>query len=940
MKYKIYLLSIVCCLLVTVSEAQNWLLVGNNPTAAQFLGTTTNTNLRFRTNNTEKMVILSAGNVGIGNTAPAQKLDVTGTIKSTGLIVTVGTPAVGKFLTSTDANGTVTWTTTLPVANGGTGQTAIATGDILYGSATNVLSRRAAGTNGQVLTLSGGLPVWATPAGGGSGTVTNFIFTNQNGFTGTVSTSTSTPTLVLSTTLNGLLRGNGTALVTGQANLASEVTGTLPTTNGGTGLATIATGDILYGSATNVLSRLTAGVAGRVLTMGSTGLPEWAAASGGGAVSSVFNRTGIVVAQNGDYTFAQIGSKPTTLSGYGITDAIQNTTTQQPASDFNISGNGTIGGKIITPRMESAAASIAFDPSGGGTTNDLVLDAGNTTFTAQNGYLIGWANNTVAASDAGFTRAGNADINVSGGAANAFALAKLNAATYYASTKVRIGTTIDQPGYTLQNENGAYLKGTNNLPGLTASLPLKLDASKNIISGAVDLSGTDVTGNLPVSKLNSGTAASATTFWRGDGTWATPAGGGTGTVTSVSVVSANGFAGTVATPTVTPAITLTTSVSGILKGSGGSLATAVAGDFPTLNQNTTGTAANVTGVVGVVNGGTGLSSIAAGDIYYGSATNVVSKLTAGAVGRVLTMGSTGLPEWAPASGGGAVSSVFGRTGAVVAQTGDYTFAQIGSKPTTLSGYGITDAIQNTTSQQASSNFNISGNGTIGNNLTVAGTTLQLGSFSQSGQVQMSFRQLFNASLNGWNVGYSSPTANDFQIYGGETGAAFRLHTNSSERFTVLAGGNVGIGTSSPAYTLDVKGTTRINDSLFVNTNGTVAIGTVTSYPSGYKLAVAGNIIAEKVRVKLQITGWPDYVFNSGYELPTLKETEQFINTNKHLPGVPSAATIEKEGLDLGDGQAVLLRKIEELTLHLIEMDKKIEKLAAENETLKKKKEKQ
>ena len=121
----------------------------------------------------------------------------------------------------------------------------------------------------------------------------------------------------------------------------------------------------------------------------------------------------------------------------------------------------------------------------------------------------------------------------------------------------------------------------------------------------------------------------------------------------------------------------------------------------------------------------------------------------------------------------------------------------------------------------------------------------------------------------------------------------------------------------------------------------MAIGNITNYPTGgYKLAVAGNIIAEKVRVKLQSSGWPDYVFNSGYELPTLKETEQFINTNKHLPGVPSAAIIEKEGLDLGDGQAVLLKKIEELTLHLIEMDKKIEKLAAENETLKKKKEKQ
>ncbi|NOT50229.1 MAG: hypothetical protein HOP10_03020 [Chitinophagaceae bacterium] len=115
----------------------------------------------------------------------------------------------------------------------------------------------------------------------------------------------------------------------------------------------------------------------------------------------------------------------------------------------------------------------------------------------------------------------------------------------------------------------------------------------------------------------------------------------------------------------------------------------------------------------------------------------------------------------------------------------------------------------------------------------------------------------------------------------------------------------------------------------------VAIGT-TTYPAGYKLAVGGNIIAEKVRVKLQSSGWPDYVFDEKYHLPTLKETEQFIKQNNHLPGVPSAAQIEKEGLDLGDGQAVLLKKIEELTLHLIELDKKVEKLQTENGALKKK----
>lgn len=77
-------------------------------------------------------------------------------------------------------------------------------------------------------------------------------------------------------------------------------------------------------------------------------------------------------------------------------------------------------------------------------------------------------------------------------------------------------------------------------------------------------------------------------------TIAATGGGGSGTVTSVSVVSANGFAGTVATSTTTPAITLSTTVSGILFGNGTSVAAAVAGNFPTLNQSTTGTAANIT----------------------------------------------------------------------------------------------------------------------------------------------------------------------------------------------------------------------------------------------------------------------------------------------------------------------------------------------------------
>lgn len=99
--------------------------------------------------------------------------------------------------------------------------------------------------------------------------------------------------------------------------------------------------------------------------------------------------------------------------------------------------------------------------------------------------------------------------------------------------------------------------------------------------------------------------------------------------------------------------------------------------------------------------------------------------------------------------------------------------------------------------------------------------------------------------------------------------------------------------------------------------GNVGIGTTDS--KGYKLAVNGSVIATSVTVKLY-PNWPDYVFKKDYRLPSLTEVKTYIDKNQHLPEIPSAAEIAKDGLNLGDMNKLLMKKVEELTLYLIEKD--------------------
>jgi hypothetical protein len=109
----------------------------------------------------------------------------------------------------------------------------------------------------------------------------------------------------------------------------------------------------------------------------------------------------------------------------------------------------------------------------------------------------------------------------------------------------------------------------------------------------------------------------------------------------------------------------------------------------------------------------------------------------------------------------------------------------------------------------------------------------------------------------------------------------------------------------------------------IKKDGSVGIGTTVT--TGYMLAVAGKIHAEEVMVEYA-DDWYDFVFENNYQLPDLSELESFVKKNKHLPDVPSAKEVSENGINLGEMNGILLKKVEELTLYIIEQQKEIEKL--------------
>ncbi len=116
-----------------------------------------------------------------------------------------------------------------------------------------------------------------------------------------------------------------------------------------------------------------------------------------------------------------------------------------------------------------------------------------------------------------------------------------------------------------------------------------------------------------------------------------------------------------------------------------------------------------------------------------------------------------------------------------------------------------------------------------------------------------------------------------------------------------------------------------NTSLYISKDNNVGIGTTN--PNGYKLAVKGT--AHFLKIVVNTHDWSDEVFEKNYKLKSLAELENYIKANKHLPDIPSENEVKKNGIDVAQMNKLLLQKVEELTLYIIDLQKQIDQLKKE-----------
>ncbi|MBI3259521.1 MAG: hypothetical protein HYZ54_08630 [Ignavibacteriae bacterium] len=147
---------------------------------------------------------------------------------------------------------------------------------------------------------------------------------------------------------------------------------------------------------------------------------------------------------------------------------------------------------------------------------------------------------------------------------------------------------------------------------------------------------------------------------------------------------------------------------------------------------------------------------------------------------------------------------------------------------------------------------------------------------------------------------------------------FRVEASTGDTPALTELISAGVGNSN-VFEVLATGQTRI---------GAQKIPTTATKHGDNMLSVDGKIVAKEIIVTTNSSLWADYVFKKDYRLKSLSEVKEYIDENGHLPGIPSTEEAVKDGVAVGEIQAKLLEKIEELTLHLIKMENRIRELEA------------